>query len=392
VPVAAALAFRAPGAAPVIRAPLVSRTQPVRMVDPVTVGLALAYLWGATDDGEVNVVKPAAASPPAPAPVAAPVDSAETIALKKQVAVMEAAAIKSKAAELEAATLKGQASLKGQESAALESKVAELQGQLLRMQAAEKEAAQFAVKLAEKDSMLRRMQAQIEGLQTAAAAAPAPAATGAVEAAAPVPPAGPIAPMTKEEAKQTVLEVQLVCNGRTVVAALPASSPTDALAFEASRLLSMPLGGVSMLVNGVTLTPNKALTDTAVLTYSPEGIATENVVVVASTKSEMWKAVDPSEAIAKMAREAAEQTILDVQLIHSDRTAVATIPAAATTDTLAIEAAELLGLQGELQAKGLNLLVNGVSLEPGRALAETPILGYSNNAAFTENVVVVARS
>ena len=30
-----------------------------------------------------------------------------------------------------------------------------------------------------------------------------------------------------------------------------------------------------MLVNGVTLTPNKALTDTAVLTYSPEGIATE---------------------------------------------------------------------------------------------------------------------
>ena len=100
----------------------------------MTVGLALAYLWGATDDGEVNVVKPAAASPPAPAPVAAPVDSAETIALKKQVAVMEAAAIKSKAAELEAATLKGQASLKGQESAALESKVAELQGQLLRMQ------------------------------------------------------------------------------------------------------------------------------------------------------------------------------------------------------------------------------------------------------------------
>lgn len=64
------------------------------------------------------------------------------------------------------------------------------------------------------------------------------------------------------------------------------------------------------------------------------------------------------QAIAKMAREAAEQTILDVQLIHSDRTAVATIPAAATTDTLAIEAAELLGLQGELQvrtARGLAL-------------------------------------
>ena len=61
--------------------------------------------------------------------------------------------------------------------------------------------------------MLRCMQAQIEGLQTAAAAAPAPAATGAVEAAAPVPPAGPIAPMTKEEAKQTVLEVQVSVRG-----------------------------------------------------------------------------------------------------------------------------------------------------------------------------------
>jgi len=193
------------------------------------------------------------------------------------------------------------------------------------------------------------------------------------------------------EAERTVLDVQVIYDGRSVCATLPAASTTDSLATEAERLLGLQGQGISLLVNGVRLAPGVPLTKTKVLSYANDEVVTENVVVLTSARGEKWKAPAgkmAAETVAAMAAEEAARTVLDVQIVYNGRSVCASLPAASTTDALVREAERLLGLQGQ----GISLLVNGVGLSPGVPLTSTPVLTtYANNEVVTENVVVLTR-
>jgi len=193
------------------------------------------------------------------------------------------------------------------------------------------------------------------------------------------------------EAERTVLDVQVIYDGRSVCATLPAASTTDSLATEAERLLGLQRQGISLLVNGVRLAPGVPLTKTKVLSYANDEVVTENVVVLTSARGEKWKAPAgkmAAETVAAMAAEEAARTVLDVQIVYNGRSVCASLPAASTTDALVREAERLLGLQGQ----GISLLVNGVGLSPGVPLTSTPVLTtYANNEVVTENVVVLTR-
>lgn len=88
-----------------------------------------------------------------------------------------------------------------------------------------------------------------------------------------------------EEAKHTVLEVELIHQGeRRALATVAASSTTEALTLEAARLLELDGDEVTLISKGMRLRPGVPLSK-SVLAYNCNQVFTESVLVMAKPKA-----------------------------------------------------------------------------------------------------------